>query len=772
MGNATLWYTVAAESWNDAMPLGNGRLGAMVFGGAGEEHVQLNEDSVWHGGFRDRINPDALPNLSTIRELIKTGHIPEAESLALKALRGIPEGARHYEPMGDLEIMMAHGESIADYRRELDLATAVATVRYQADGAEFMRESLVSFPDQIVAIRISSSEAGRIGFEARLCRQGASSAQPGGEPLRNRYSRYVDAVERVADDTIVLRASCGGEGAVALRCGMTIVAQGGSVKILGDTFEVTGADEAVIYLGGETTFYHAEPESLLLGRLRAAACKGFDEIKSDHIRDHSELFDRVKLDLGGDDLCAQPIDERLRRVAIGQDDPGLARLLFDFGRYLLIACSRPGSQAANLQGIWNPLWLPPWDSKYTININIEMNYWLAEVCGLSELHEPLFDLIERMRPHGREVARRMYDCGGFCCHHNTDIWGDCAPQDINTRATFWPMGGAWFATHLWERYLFTRDTGFLRKAWPTLKEATEFFVDFLVEDETGHLVTSPSSAPELNRVMPDGTVGALCAGPSMDNQILYELFTACMTASEILDVDAALRSKLNEIRDRLPGVLIDRHGGIQEWMEDWEPEEPGHRHLSHMWALYPGHRFHPDASPEWADAARKTLERRLEHGSGHTGWSRAWIVSLFARLRDGPKAYEHLVGLLAESVYPSLLNIHPPFQIDGNLGITAGIAEMLLQSRPASLTGSCEDVASFDIWLLPALPAIWSCGSVRGLKARGGYGVSIAWSDGALTSAEIAAGIGGRVCAHYAGATCEITLSAGETICLTRDSFA
>ena len=735
-----LWYNKPAKVWNDALPTGNGRLGAMDYG---DGHIQFNEESLWAGYRFDNNNPNALRDLPKIRKYIFNGDIEKAYKLGNKSMLSVPPRFRSYQTFGDLQIDQQGKVEGEDYVRQLCLNNGISKATYNINGVKYTREVFVSAPDNIIVIHISADKPNSITANLSMTREKDAEINAVGKSLLM-TGQIIDKPTKEE-----------GPGGKHMKFAAKLIAlnNGGSVSIKGNKLKIDKADELTILLTAATDYNPGKlnfdrsinPVKICQDILAEVQNKSYATIKEAHIDDHSAIFNRVRFDLGGNEKDTIPTDLRLQAVKKGNEDPGLITLYYQYGRYLLIGSSRtPGKLPANLQGVWNPHIKAPWNSDYHTNINLQMNYWLAEICNLGETTEPLTALVDKWREPGRVTAKDMYGCKGWMMHHATDIYGKTAPN-ADMRWGMSPLSGVWMTFPLWRHYEFTNDTDYLKnRAYPIMKEAMEFVSDFLIEKD-GYLVTCPSMSPENSYKLPGSKKpNQLTYAPTIDNQILMAHIDNCIEAAGILGVDKEKVNKWKDIRTKIPPVKIGQNGTIMEWIKDYEEVEPGHRHMSHLMGLYPLAQITPD-TPELFDAAKKTLERRLKYGGGHTGWSRAWIINFYARLRQPETAYHHVLALLRKSTKNNLFDNHPPFQIDGNFGGTAGITEMLLQSHIKDKGGNyIQDI-------LPALPKEWANGEISGIKGRGNFEISIKWKEGKLTSVSIKSLSGNKLNVRYDG---------------------
>lgn len=712
-----LIFNKPALQWEEAMPLGNGYLGAMVFGQTQKELICMNEDSLYSGGPIERGNPNTLDHLDEMRTLLLDGKVEEAQKKAPNYFYATTPHPRHYQPLGQVW-MEFHHQNVQDYQKVLDLKNSIGSIQYRYNNVEYQRECFISYPNQVFVYKIKASQNQQLNFDLYLTRR---DIRPG------RSESYVDDIH-IEKDYLYLSGYNGNQkNGISYTMATTVQLKDGCLKKYGSRLVIENATEAIVYVVGRTSYRSHNPFQWCQKQLDKTLLKSYRNLKQDHIRDYQNYFDQLELTLGdhkNENMMSIP--ERLQKMKEGQIDLDLIETYFHFGRYLLISSSREGSLAANLQGIWNGEFEPPWGSRYTININIQMNYWLAEKTGLSRLHLPLMQLQKIMLPRGQKIAKEMYGCRGTCAHHNTDIWGDCAPADYYVPSTLWPMGSLWLSLHIFEHYQYTHNQEFILEYFPILKENALFFLDYMFKDANGFYATGPSVSPENAYMTQDGQAATVCLSPSMDIQLLREFLTSYLQLLKELNRHD-LEAEMKEYLEKLPPIQVGNHGQIMEWQEDYDEIEVGHRHISQLFALYPGHHIQYSETPELIEAAYQTLQRRLSHGGGHTGWSCAWIIHFFARLHKGEEAFDTLLKLLKNSTLDNLFDNHPPFQIDGNFGGSNAILEMLIQDYENK------------VYVLPALSHEMPEGILKGLRLKSGAVLNMSWKDCQVSNIEIIA---------------------------------
>ncbi len=732
-----IWFNQPTTKWNEGLPVGNGSLGGMLYGTPAKEVICLNEETIWTGGKQyNQDKKDGHKALGEIRQLLFDGEYVKAESVVAEKLLAerLPSGTITNQMLANLIIETSGVDSVENYRRELDLNKALVTTQFEKDGVKYRQECFSSFPDKVMVIKYSADKDKSLNFSARV-------------------ERTENTKIDLADQTIQFSEHVGNGVGVKFHSTIHFETKGGESHVRDGKIVVAEANEVIIRIVASSDYWGGDPQAICAETLTKVLASNYDNLREKHMADYRSLFKRVELKLSENDGQDLPTDKRLQQVKDGQPDNYLTQLEYQFGRYLLISSSRPGTLPANLQGIWVNGFNPPWNSDYHININIQMNYWLAEMTNLSECHEPFLRFIGDLREMGRISAKETYGCRGFVAHHTSDAWHNTFGFG-RARYGMWPMGAAWCCQHLYTHYEFTEDKDYLKDyAYPVMKEAAQFFVDFMVPDpKTGLLVSGPSVSPENSFQDKNGEMATISMGPTMDREIIFELFRNCISAADILGVDAAFRDTLQSKIQQMPPLQIGSDGRLMEWVEEFKEVEEGHRHISHLYGLHPSNQISKTKTPELFEAAKKTIEHRLSHGGGHTGWSRAWIINFWARLLEPGKAYENIVALQQKSTLPNLLDVHPPFQIDGNFGVVSGITEMLMQSHEG------------EISLLPALPGEWAKGSIKGIVARKGFEVDMEWDEGKLQSLVVHSKLGNALQLRYGGIVKNLDTETGEVL--------
>jgi alpha-L-fucosidase 2 len=765
----TLFFRKEAESWDEAIPIGCGTMGAMVFGGVANERIQLNEDSVWSGGPQDRTNKLFKEHLEKVRSLLFAGQVSEAERIVNRYFFASPSAMRHFQTLGDAwirftdmqgekriirdefqnPVLVEEAPQPRDYFRALDATLAVGNISYTVDNNRFKRFFFASHPAQCIVYRIESEGQSAINFELSLTRKD------------NRHCRclsYCDTVAAVDDATMYLEGVNGGAGGIKFDLAARVLTEGGNVCCTGSKLVVEGATCTTVLLTARTSFRSDDPLAWCIETLDAASRVSSADLLAEHVRDYQKLFNRFSISLGDDlsELGQLSTDEQLDLVRKGTVPPSFVANYVDYGRYLFISSVRSGSLPPTLQGVWNEDFEPAWGSRYTININIEMLYWLAGPTGISELDLPLFDHLERMLPRGKKVAEEMYGVDGFCCHHNTDIWGDCAPQDLHCNASVWPMGGAWLCLQMIDHWRYTNDRRVAQRYYHILRKCVAFFIGYAVEDDTGHFVTGPSCSPENIYITRDGDFGSLCMGPTMDTELLHDVLDGYLELSGALGYEDATVSDARRLKEGLRQLTIGGDGRLMEWPEDYGELDPSHRHIAHAFALFPSQQIRKDKTPELARAIEKTIDRRLQGEKSYAGWSKAWMGSMFARLGDGRRAWESICSLFEESTLPNLFDTCPPFQLDANIGASRAILEMCVQDYGDTVI------------LLPAIPDALRSGSICGFQLKAGGTLDVTWKGGVVTKAVFSATREGKVVFRISAdrPDMELEYSAGEIISL------